>query len=41
MAGSNGHPDARELVTLSDLDDTIEDEDVAVGLRSKDENVLS
>jgi hypothetical protein len=31
---------ARELVTLGDLDGTVEDKNVAVGLRLKDEDIL-
>lgn len=32
--------DPRELVTLRALDDAVEDEDVAVGLRREDEDIL-
>lgn len=32
--------DIRELVPFSALDNTIEDQDIAVGLRFEDENVL-
>ncbi len=31
---------SRELITLGGLDDTIENENIAVGLRLEDENVL-
>jgi len=32
--------DVRELISLSALDDTVEDEDVAVSLGGKDEDIL-
>lgn len=33
--------DSRELVSLSALDDVVEDQDVSVGLRLEDEDILS
>ncbi len=32
--------DIRELITLSTLDSSIEDEDVSISLRLEDENIL-